>query len=249
MMKPIFQYMSLLAVVAGGLISCEKEGIKVYDPERAAIEFSGKSSAYSFKTTARTMDTVVIPFQVEGQAVEYERTANFIVVADSTTATAAEYKILGATVAPREYSGKLKIEVRNSVGENFKEVGIYLQTGSNEHFIPGVLARQFYEFTITNELIRPSGWTSWLERYYWGNYSTAYYEFIIGATGETNFPWPNAIPGYNDGKAWTNGEKNAFMELLKYKLKKRNEQAGSPLLHDDGAAKGKEVVIGKYYSL
>lgn len=248
-MKSIFRYISIWFILSGMLLSCEKEGIKVYDPERAAIEFTGRSGAYSFKTTGRTVDSVEILFQVEGRSVDRERTANFVVVADSTTATGNEYKILSATVAPQAYQGILKIEVRNTVGNDFEEVRLYLQTGSNEEFIPGVLAQQFYVFTITNKLVRPSGWTTWLERYYWGNYSTAYYEFIIGATGETNFPWPNAIPDYNDGKVWTNGEKDAFMELLKYKLKKRNEEVGSPLLHDDGTAKGKEVVVGKYYNM
>ena len=246
-MRAIFLYISVLMVVVWSLSSCEKEGIQVYDSGRAAIEFSGKSSAYSFKTTGRTVDTVAITFNVEGRAVDYERTANFIVVADSTTATENEYKILSAIVAPQEYKGTLKIEVRNTAGENFQEVRLYLQTGNNADFIPGVLAQQYYVFTMTNKLVRPSGWDSWLERYYWGNYSTAYYEFIIEATGETNFPWPDAIPGYNGGKAWSNGEKDAFLELLKYKLKKRNEDEGSPLLHDDGIAKGKGVVVGKYY--
>lgn len=248
-MKSIFRYISVLMVVSWSLISCEKEGIKVYDPDRAAIEFSGKSSAYSFKTTGRTVDTVSIPFNVEGRAVDYERMANFVVVGDSTTATNAEYKVLNAVVEPGKYKGALRVEVRNTVGNDFKEVRVYFQVGSNDNFIPGVLDQQYYIFTITNKLVRPSGWTTWLERYYWGNYSTAYYEFIIEATGETNFPWPDAISDYNDGKAWSNGEKDAFLELVKYKLKKRNADKGELLLHDDGLAKGKEVVVGKYYSM
>lgn len=246
-MKYIFRYISVWVLVSWGLVSCEKEGIKVYDPHRAALEFVSKSSAYSFKVTGKSIDTVSIAFKVEGRPVSYEREANILVVGDSTTATAAEYRILGATIAPDEYQGVLKIEVKNSVGKNFEEVRVYLQLGSNDHFIPGVSAQQYYDFSITNKLIRPSGWTTWLERYYWGNYSTAYYEFIIGETGETNFPWPDAIPGYNNGEKWSDGEKDAFLELVRYRLKKRNEAEGSPLLHDDGTAKGKEVVVGKYY--
>lgn len=248
-MEPIFRYISLLAVFSWSLVSCEKQGIQVYDADRAAIEFRGNSYTYSFKTTGRTVDTVAITFQLEGRAVDYERTAHFIVIADSTTATAAEYKILGATVAPNKYKGALRIEVRNTAGKDFKEVRVYFRTAGNDDFIPGVLAQQYYMFTITNKLVRPSGWSSWLERYYWGNYSTAYYEFIIEATRETNFPWPDAIPGYNNGKAWTDGKMDAFLELVKYKLKKRNESAGKSLLHDDGTAKGKEVVVGKYYNM
>lgn len=248
-MRPIFRYIILLAVVSWSLVACEKEGIKEYDADRAAIEFSSNSGAYSFKTTGKTIDTVGIAFNIEGRAIDIAREADFVVVADSTTATSAEYKILRAVVLPNEYKGTLEVEVRNTAGNDFEEVRVYFRTGSNANFIPGVLAQQSYILTITNNLIRPSGWTTWLERYYWGNYSTAYYEFIIEATGETNFPWPNALSDYNDGKVWTNGEKDAFLGLLKYKLKKRNEKEGKPLLHDDGAAKGKEVVVGKYYSM
>ena len=242
----IFAY--LIAVLLAS-ISCKKEEIKVYAPEQAAIEFERKAGEYSFRVSGKLRDTIEIPFRVEGYAVDYERKVDFIVVADSTTATDKEYKILGAVVEPGKDEGVLRLEVRNDVGDDFKNVRIYFQVNANDDFKKGVYELQFYTLGITNEFIRPSGWTAWLERYYLGNYSTAYYKFIVEATGETNFPWPRPIPGYNNGKAWSNGGKNAFLALLKDKLKERNKKAGTPLLHDDGLAKGKEVVVGKYYSM
>lgn len=44
-MRPIFRYIILLAVVSWSLVACEKEGIKEYDADRAAIEFSSNSGA------------------------------------------------------------------------------------------------------------------------------------------------------------------------------------------------------------
>lgn len=76
---------------------------------------------------------------------------------------------------------------------------------------------------LTNKLVRPNSWTSWIERYRLGNYSTAYYQFIIEVTGETEFPIQSAIPGYNNGEKWSSAYTEAFIANLKQELKARND--------------------------
>lgn len=229
------------------LISCDKEDVMRYDRNRPGIEFKGNSSAYSFKKTSREVDTVSIPFTIVGYPEDRERHAQFVVVADSTTATEANYRIIDAVVKASEYNGNLRVRVENKSGDNFPDMRVYFNITDGEDFIPGMDINKSYSLLLTNKLVRPASWKAWQEKSMLGNYSTAYYQFIIEITGETEFPYPSGVPGYNDGKAWSNAYVTAMLDRLTEELVVRNKREGSPLLHDDGSAKDKEVVIGKYY--
>lgn len=248
-MKPSFIY--LLSVICSVLLACEQDGIVRYNPERAGIEFDGKEYTYSFRKTGKTVDTLSIPFRIEGPTVPVGREAHIVVIADSTTATSDHYRLLKAEVPADSFIGHLQIRVENKEGAGFKDVTIYLQTADNEQFVAGVEEYKNYRVTVTNRLVRPYQWdlNSWKEKYFLGSYSTAYYEFIIEVTGETEFPYPWAVPGYNNDQVWGGGEKDAFLAKLKDELNKRNKRVGSPLLHDDGPCKGLEVIVGKYYNI
>ena len=94
-------------------VACDKEDIMRYDRERAAIEFKGNSYFYSFKQTSQAIDTVNIPFNLVGYPENWERNAEFLVIADSTTATTNEYRIIDAILKPGEYLGYLRVVVKN----------------------------------------------------------------------------------------------------------------------------------------
>lgn len=228
-------------------VACDKEDIMRYDRERAAIEFGRSSYAYSFKQTSRMVDTVEISFDLVGYPENWERNAEFVIIADSTTATSQEFRILDAIVKPGEYTGNLRIEVKNEVGDDFQDVRIYFEVAQGKDFIPGIATRKNCFLYLTNNLVRPGSWDNWIERYRLGNYSTAYYQFIIEVTGETEFPIRSVIPGYNKDEKWSAAYTEAFLANLKKELKARNEREKEVLLHDDGVAEGKEVVVGKYY--
>lgn len=229
------------------LISCDKEDVMRYDRNRPAIEFNGKSYTYSFKKTSMEMDTVLIPFNIVGYPEDRERVADFLIIADSTTAK--DYKIIDAVVKPGEYSGNLRVCVENKVGDGFIDVRVYFEIAHGKDFIPGLDINKSYSLYLTNKLVRPISWEAdkWMEKNFLGTYSTAYYQFIIDVTGETEFPYPNAIPGYNNGQVWNSAERTAFLNKLTQELADRNKRVGSKLLHDDGRAKDLEVIVGKYY--
>lgn len=238
----------LICTLIGVLLcACDKEDIMRYDTKRAAIEFNGNSYTYSFKQSSQTIDTVEISFNLVGYPEDKVRNAEFTIISDSTTATSNEYRILDAIMQPGEYSGILRVEVKNETGKDFQDVRIYFEIAQGKDFIPGVDTRKNYFLYLTNKLVRPNSWDNWVERYRLGTYSTAYYQFIIEVTGETEFPIRSAISGYNNDEVWSAGYTEAFITNLKQKLKVRNDQEKSPLLHDDGTAEGKEVVIGMYY--
>ena len=246
-MKSILKYIGVFIVTCIAFC-CSHEDIMQYDKVRGAIEFEEMSGSFSFMTAKAPIDTIDIPFVIQGFAADHDRDAHFVIVTDSTTAKDDQFRILSAIVPAGQYNGVIKLELTNNLGSDFEDIRIYLQTSSNENFVPGVNTQQYYYLTVTNnKLIRPSGWDSWTEQFRLGNYSNAYYAFIISTTGETNFPIRQAIPGYNDGKQWSKAQTNAFLALLKDELKKRNEREGSPLLHDEGTAEGKEVKVGVFY--
>ena len=239
-------YISFVSVLS---VSCDKEGVMRYDRDRAAIEFNGSSYAYSFKKTSLAVDTVNIPFNIVGYPEAWKRYADFTIIADSTTATGEHYRIVDAIVEPGAYNGNLRVRVENKGGDQFKDVRVYFGIAHGKDFIPGLDEKKYYFLYLTNKLVRPVRWelNGWKEMYFLGTYSTAYYQFIMEATGETEFPYPWAVPGYNNGEQWSSAQKDAFLNKLRGELKLRNQRVGSLLLHDDGPAKGKEVVIGKYY--
>lgn len=231
------------------LVSCEKEDIMRYDCNRSAIEFDGKSYAYSFKKTSRTVDTVSIPFNIVGYPEDRERRAEFVIIPDSTTASAEYYSIVDAIVKPNQYKGTLRVRVENKVGDQFGNVRIYFQIANGGDFIPGLDLNKNYFLYLSNNLVRPITWPAnkTVEKLYLGTYSTAYYQFIIEVTGETEFPFLTAVPGYNNGKTWNTAEANAILDKITQELVDRNKRVGKKLEHDDGPAKGLEVVVGKYY--
>ena len=238
----------IVGLMLAMLASCDKEDIMRYDRSRAGIEFDEDEVYYSFKTSFKTVDTVDIPFSLVGYTEDWIRHAEFTIVADSTTATTDEYQIIDAIVEPNAYEGNLRVKVENKVGDNFQDARVYFEIADGQDFCPGMDEHKYCALYLTNTLVRPNSWGSWQERYFLGTYSTAYYQFIIEVTGETEFPYPNAIADYNDGEVWNSAYKDAFLANLEKELKARNERVGSPLLHDDGTAAGKEVIIGMYYT-
>lgn len=248
-MKNSIIYIYALFLVSFLFISCEEEKTMMYDVDRAAINFVGKKGQYSFLVSGVLKDTVGIKIKINGLAKDFDRQADFEVVQDSTTVEESEYRILYSSVEANSLEGELFIELTRPNGETFDDRRLYLRASNSDDFIVGIEDYKDYQLLITNKLTPPINWTpkGWISRYFLGNYSTAYYQFIIDVTGETQIPvWP--IEGYNDGKEWNSAEIDAFEEILKFELKKYNASiAPNKLLHDDGLAKGSPVVIGKFY--
>lgn len=243
-MKKYIFLTALVLLLAG----CKEENIGQYDPQNAMIEFRSSRTNYSFRAVAgETEQTVEIPFNIVGYPAAVERSAEFTIVADSTTAAANQYEIVSATVPAESFTGTLRIKVRNDKGGDFEDVRVYLRTASGGDFAAGPVQYRDHALYLTNKLLRPSKWTEgYLSQYLLGRYSTAYYAFIIEVTGETNFPVLSAQPGYNNGQVWTTGYTSAFMNNLKEALREYNRTHETPLTHDDGPAKGYPVVVGKY---
>lgn len=97
------------------------------------------------------------------------------------------------------------------------------------------------EVLFTAKEIQPANWNGYL-RYFWGDYSTRWWQFIKEATERTSIPY---WPGNADKETWwmSDSEFEALQVVVKRALKKYNETHETPLTHNDGPSKGKEVQI------
>ena len=266
-MKQILYTVTLIALIAF-TTGCEYEDVLRYDPNRAGIEFipaalttpvtNINSQTFSFRTLPAgvTESFVAIPFAIVGFAKPYERHAVFSVVADSTTAEASQYEIVSAIVPADAYRGWMFVRVINDRGLNFRDVHIRFRTEQAGDFMaPSQRGNIFnyYILRLTNNLPRPPEWglSSGTVNERLGAYSTAFYSFIIQATGYERFPFPSSGISIG-GEQWT--PSYAFMFLLtvinaleELNLEREAEGLG-PLLHDDGHAAGHPIIVGNRYA-
>jgi len=240
-------YILLLLVFV--LQACEQNEIMTFDTERSGVNFESYDTEYAFSYSQKSIDTLDIPFNINGMAMDYVRNANFSVLTDSTDALDTEYKIISAEVAADELKGNLKIMVTKNDLDSIPDRRIWLQTDVSDDFEPGIYYMSNHILILTDRFVPPVGWYpgSYKTRYLLGEYSTSYYKWIISATGETQFPYPRAIPGYNNDEKWDYSYKKIWVMRLKDLLKAYNASiAPDVLIHSDGQLEGEPVVVGVY---
>lgn len=236
-MKKNIIYLGILAMVVSCLWGCEQEKTLQYI-NNPAINFGSGSGIFSFIATPDLADTVLtVDLNIMGFAAEVDRQVNVVVLKDSTTAV--DYEVLTPTIIEKgKYTGKVKIKVMNTPLLKEKEVRLWLVLKESDDFIVGTSGMDYAILKWSNRLIQPANWR-WL-RYYFGTYSTRFYEFIIEVTGRTEFPYnhPDASltpMGVDEVKAWAGMVKEALDEY--------NATHDEVMKHDDGDAKGQPIVI------
>ncbi len=240
---------ALLAVIVAG---CKEDKIDVMSPDTALISFSGGRTDHSFMSGDEAV--LRIGFNLVGYPKDYDRTAKIGVLADSTTATPDQYEILEALVPANEVYGYVDVRVVNNLGEDFEDVRIWLQVQNDEEGNFQAMAAPVtvngYPVYLTAGLVKPSEWSNATVYYTLGEYSPAYYLFIIEHMGESRFPMAYSIAGYNldeNGVAqmWTARESSDFTASLERALLAYNQANEPDLKHDAGVGKGQAVVVGK----
>lgn len=230
-------YLGIIAILSFSLSGCEEEKTLQY-VNNPAINFSGGTTIFSFIATPDLADTILTTdLNIMGFAADVDRQVNVEVLKDSTTAV--DYELLTPTIIGKgKYTGKVKIRVKNTPLLKEKEVRLWLVLKKSDDFIVGNSGSDYAILKWSNRLIQPANWR-WL-RYYFGTYSTLFYEFIIEVTGRTEFPYNHpdtSLPpmGVDEVKAWAGMVKEALDEY--------NATHDDVMRHDDGDAKGQPIVI------
>ncbi len=251
MKKKILIACILIASILLG--ACNKEGVIMYE-ENPTVYFGEKFRSYTFVENIEKIeigyDTVKIPLQISGSAVDYDREVLAEVAQGDTlhTATSDMFNIIKGYIPANEYKGYIPIRVNYSTALDDSVYVIRIRLAPNKDF-PGVdLAGITFPLSLTNKITQPSNWSRL--KPYFGPYSDSWYRYILKVTGLTSIPYWSTngkADRYNpDPDKWTMSvyEVKAYAAMVKDELDKYNQKhLNNPLIHEDGPEKGKPVVM------
>ncbi|WP_286155721.1 DUF4843 domain-containing protein [Parabacteroides goldsteinii] len=233
--------------------SCEKEGVTMYE-ESPTVYFGEVARTYTFVENMEHIqigfDTIKIPLQISGSAVERVREVEMIVAPDDTLHTAPNdmFSIGKGSIEACQYKGYIPVRVNYSSALDDSVYRIRLQLTANKDF-PGVdLLNRTFTLSLTNKITEPSNWSR--IKSYFGPYSNSWYRFILETTGLTSIPYwstNGSIDKSNpDPEKWTMTlyEVKAYAAMVKVALDNYNRKhLQNPLTHEDGPEKGKPVIM------
>ena len=187
------------------LIGCKKSeptsyelGDMVYvykDPNNTKKD----STTYSFavKPNSLTVDTVKIPVRIMGIAKGYDREVKLIAVDTASTAVeGVHYDFLPYKIPAGAYSALLPVVIKRTPDMKTQSFTLMVKIVESKDFLPGVAnspaagsfggASTHYPIRINDFLTKPSNWDAQLIPHF-GAFSQVKYQFIIAATGITDF--------------------------------------------------------------
>lgn len=240
-LKTVDMKLKIFILTALVVCSCAKSDMPYFDAT-SGVDFlysGGKSIRFSFTSKPDINDyNYDVPIRIVGNAVDYDRTVNVSVLADSTTATSADYQIVGGTVKANEYTGSVTVKLINTEILKTKTLRLWIELDYSKDFIKGNVENKSFELLWENRLAEPANW-----RYYgFGTYSTTIHEFMIKTLGMSYIEY-----GYPDDPNVPNVPYlliQAYAAKMKAALRAYNkENPNAPLRHADGKKKDELVVI------
>ncbi len=233
---------SLIVIVMVGIVlqGCKKKDIAGFSAT-PAVNFTTASTVYSFMSNPQAEYIQEIEVKIMGDSANVDRTFSAQVVADaSTTATPAQYEIIGGLVKKGSFLGKLSVKVKNSAELNTKEVFVKLKLVDGNDFKAGNKETNTFLLGWTNKIVVPTTWTYY--NIFFATKSTAVYRLILQTTGIASLTAAQYQAMGGEAAAVAAGTK--FGDYVKqYNLDHPND----PLRHDDGTAAG-QLIVPKYYT-
>ncbi len=246
-MKTINNLSGLLVLVFLGIMnySCNQEETMLFDSD-GSVYFTTSDYTYSFSDhLGKQTDTIKLPIQIFGKTVDVDRLVKIDLVTDDTskvnTAPEELYRVLDGVIPANDLLGTVALELKNADALIDTVFVFYVRIVPSADFPDVSYNNRAVEVQFTAKEIQPANWNGYL-RYFWGDYSTRWWQFIKDATGRTSIPYWS---GNADTETWwmSDNEFEALQAVVKRELKKYNESHDTPLTHDDGPSKGKEVQI------
>lgn len=246
-------FIGCFALISLSIISCEQEGVTMYE-ESPTVYFGETYRSYTFVENIDRIkigfDTIKLPLQISGSAVDRDREVIMEAVTDDTlhTAEVNMFSIGKGRIEANEYKGYIPLRVNYLQVLDDSVYQIRLRLVANKDF-PGV-DLYGYTFTVylTNKITQPSNWSR--IKNYFGPYSNSWYRFILEITGLNSIPYwstNGSIDKNNpDPEKWTMTlyEVKAYAAMVKIALEDYNRKhPQDPLRHEDGTEKGKPVTM------
>lgn len=188
MKKHLFFILCLAATLCG----CKKDKELLYNSQdNIYFNYASKDTlSYSFALNlGQAQDTLMIPVIITGKTVNYARTFQVSVLADSTTAVSSlDYEPLKSSYTMPADSGQVHIPViiKNiDTALNSKSVVLTIRVSGGKDF-----GSSFYEamrtkqILFSNRLEEPDWWPSWQGEL--GNYSRTKHQLFLISSGTTD---------------------------------------------------------------
>lgn len=225
------------------LSACKKEEIMLYQDD-AAIYFAQKTYSYSFiEDIGAQTKTIYLPVLLSGETKDYDRFFEIEPVYDTTTTAPKElFEISQGVVPKNSFNGSVAVVLKRNVTIDNSIVYLKVNLIGSDELDP--IIGTTLVISWTGKIIQPVNW-NWL-RYYFGTpFSTAWYTFILEASGRSSLPY-NPTLAKADPDTWWMGLKQLVAYQLKVKealMKYNAEHPGDGLKHDDGDYAGQFVTM------
>lgn len=239
-MKNLKYLFPLYVALSCFLLGCEKSEPTSFSAKPAIVFDYGianiKKINFSFLGSAAQEGEIRIPVHINGFAADTDRPFELEVITDTITdALATDYSIQSPVVRAGQLRDTLRLLVKRSPELDNKVLNLYLRVKSNAAFDRGVIERQYFQVSWSNQAIMPV-WGVYFRTFISSAGSTKAYRIFVETTGLTNFT-ATEFRQYLQPGAEVLGKK--FGDYI------RNWNAANPnniLLHDDGAQAGRPIV-------
>ena len=220
--KNLFIACSLCCGTAAVLTACSTDEDFFYqDQPRVRLvgekTWAAGTDSVTFSFVAYTSDVteqeIKVDAQIMGDVAQRDRTVNLTVVADKTTAAAAQYALPTQVIIPSGASKTtFSVILKRDASLQSKTVRLYVKVDDSADFLTGVNEENHIVFIWNDVLSKPKNWAD-LEPFF-GTYSDTKYRFMLtnsGGLGEFStdtMTWAqltslrirfqNALNAYND---------------------------------------------------
>ncbi|MEC5145510.1 DUF4843 domain-containing protein [Chitinophaga sp. 212800010-3] len=174
------------------LAACSKSELTVYN-DNPRMYFSIASLTYSFATKPSKLekDTIAFRLNYSGMTLKSPLAARISVVKEKSTAVqGTDYELLNNYAMPAgKFFDSLRLVVKRTPGIAVTPVTLVVRLEETESYKAGLNTNgKEITFTISNILVKPDSWESYLVPYF-GAYSKTKYRFIIDTLNISDFPW------------------------------------------------------------
>lgn len=231
-----------LSIFSAAIFSCTKSEFPIYE-QKAGLYFNSSEYSYSFvEDITLKQKSIKLVTNISGDSVNYDREFTIQIPEKDTITTAEKDQyVIGKGIIPAgSFTGSIEVKLNYDKRLDDSIYNVRFEIAPNPEFPQLKLNKNYMTVKFTAKVIQPVNW-KWL-RYYFGDYSTNWWKFVIEKTGKTSFPY---FPNQPDPENWpmSAGEVEAYKFFMQIELNKYNATHETPFTHEDGAKKDLPVVM------
>jgi hypothetical protein len=206
-MKKLLYSLSIFLVAVWIFSGCKKVSIAEGTTAQSSVYFiyntllqTSDSTTVDFSVMDSSVhsDTVWMPVRITGSPASMDRPISLEADPAITNAIAGKHYLILPAIMPKDsFTTNVGVVIYKTADLSDTSLVLGLQIQANSAFTALMkdtvmpdgqnYSTNEYKITFSNELLEPADWNQW-EIWFFGTYSKVKYEFIINATGVSQFP-------------------------------------------------------------